>query len=130
MLPPKVKLPADQQRLLELYRGLSDRDRHAMTAFAEFLAQRPDDEAHAATYGEAGEVPLPKAIPRPDSESVIAAIKRLSETFPMLDRDRLFHETSELMTAHVMRGKSSSEVIDELEVMFRRHYEQVRSGNG
>ena len=36
-------------------------------------------------------------IPRPETESVIAAIKRLSKTYPMLERKLLFNQTSILM---------------------------------
>ena len=54
-------------------------------------------------------------------------MRRLSQTFHMLDKDDLLHEASELMTAHVMQGKPADEVIDELEVVFRRHYERVSS---
>lgn len=72
---------------------------------------------------------VPADIPRPESESVVAAIRRLSQTFPMLDKEALLHETSALMTAHLMQGRGAVEVIDELEIVFRRHYERVNSDN-
>lgn len=34
------------------------------------------------------------------------------------------------MTQHVMQGRDRIEVIDELEVLFRRHYELRRSDPG
>jgi hypothetical protein len=43
----------------------------------------------------------------------------------MLDKSDLLHEASELMTTHLMQGRPAAEVIDELEVVFRRHYERV-----
>ena len=46
---------------------------------------------------------------------MIAAIRRLSQTFHMLNKDELLHETSALMTAHVMHGKPAGQVIDELD---------------
>ncbi|MCB1792739.1 MAG: hypothetical protein KDJ24_20685 [Gammaproteobacteria bacterium] len=125
MLPPKLKLPADQQQLLDLYRKLSPGDRAGLVSYAAFLAQR-----ESAIGGETLDEPQePKEIPRPESESVVGAIRRLTQTFAMLDRDALFHETSALMTAHIMQGRPASEVIDELEILFRQHYEQGRSGN-
>jgi hypothetical protein len=126
MLPPKVSGSAEQQRLLRLYRQLSKSDRRSLLDFAEFLAGRGADAGAAADLVDAS-VAEPVAIPRPASESVIGAIRRLSETFPMLDRDGILHEASALMTAHVMHGRSAGEVIDELEVVFRRHYERVKS---
>lgn len=127
MLPPKVPAPADQQRLLRLYRQLSKAGQRSLLDFAEFLVQRQDanDEATEADAGPARE---PLDIPRPASETVIAAIRRLSRTFPMLDKDEILHEASALMTAHVMQGRSAAEVIDDLEAVFRRHYERVKSG--
>lgn len=66
----------------------------------------------------------PAALPRPEKESVVKAIKRLRATYPMLDQNKLFNETSGHMTDHVMHGKSAAEVIDELEAMFARHYQR------
>ena len=57
---------------------------------------------------------------------VRSAIKRLSRSYYMLDRSRMLDETSGLMAAHVLNGRSAKEVIDELEVMFARHYAAYR----
>ncbi|SCZ54738.1 Crp/Fnr family transcriptional regulator [Thiohalomonas denitrificans] len=104
-----------EKNLLECFRRLPDAERDTLVAFAEFLVER------------AGSEPVdkqPKPIPRPEQESVIGAIKRLSETYHMLDRSKMLHETSALMAQHVMQGRAASQVIDELEVVFRRHYEK------
>ncbi len=128
MLPPKLQLPRDQQRLLKLFDRLSANHREQLLSFAEFLDYRSqaDTETEESASPETAAVPLD--IPRPESESVIAAIRRLTKTFPMLDKDPLLHETSALMTAHVMQGRAAVEVIDELEVIFRRHYERQVAG--
>ena len=125
MLPPKVPSSPQQQRLLKLFRQLSPAQQQGLLDFAEFLAQRGATPSAAASADGGLQ---PADIPRPEAESVVAAIRRLSETFPMLDKDALLHEASALMTAHVMQGRPAVEVIDELEVVFRRHYERVRSG--
>lgn len=127
MLPPKLSgTTPEQQRLLRLFRRLSPSDRATLLAFAEFLSQRegasPECEPDSTVAVE------PRDIPRPEEETVIASIRRLSATYPMLNRDELLHEVSDLMTAHVVQGRVANEVIDELEVVFRRHYERVRSG--
>ncbi len=123
MLPPKLKLPASEQRLLNLFRQLPESEQDKLLSYAEFLFQRAGPQPDGAVEERA----LPKEIPRPQSETVIAAMRRLSETFHMLEKDELLHEASELMTAHVMQGRPAVEVIDQLEVVFRRHYERVSS---
>lgn len=123
MLPPKLAPPPDQQRLLRLFKQLGAGEQRSLLDFAEFLAMRVAQEATQPPPAD----PRPVNIPRPPSESVVAAIRRLSKTFPMLDREALLHETSALMTAHVMQGRPAADVIDELEAVFRRHYRQVKS---
>ena len=124
MLPPKIQLPPDQQRLLKLYRQLSPSDREGLLSYAEFLQNRAaggDDQAVVP------EEQLPEDIPRPESETVVAAMRRLSQTFYMIDKSELLHEASDLMTTHLMQGRPAADVIDELEVVFRRHYARVSS---
>ncbi len=105
------------ERLLYLVRRLPKAQAGQLLEFAEFLVAR---HAPAETATE------PLAIPRPVEENVIKAVKRLSATYPMLDRVKLLDEASHLMTQHVMQGRAASKVIDELEVLFRRHYEAAR----
>ncbi len=119
MLPQKLNLPKDQRGLLRLYKALGAEDRQSLLAFAEFLLQRSADTV---------DLPLAKAevkkIPRPPVESVVSAIKRLSASYPMLDRSKLLTETSSLMTAHIMHGRSATDVIDELETIFSGYYQE------
>lgn len=55
------------------------------------------------------------------------AIKRLTQTYPMLDRRKLLADTSKYVAQHALEGRSAVEVIDELEVVFSRHYENQRN---
>jgi hypothetical protein len=64
----------------------------------------------------------PQLQPRPESESVVAAIKRLTGSYPMLEKQALFSKTSELMSAHLLQGRDAEEIIDELESVFHKHY--------
>ncbi|HHH38953.1 MAG TPA: hypothetical protein ENK50_05190 [Sedimenticola sp.] len=101
-----------------MYAGLNPEGRTALLEFAEFLATR-----HAADRAEESAIAAePLDIPRPRKETVIGAIKRLSETYPMLDRSELLTETSSLMSAHIMHGRTAREVIDDLEALFASHY--------
>jgi hypothetical protein len=106
-----------EKRLREILSALPEEQVRQLLDFAEFLYER---------HGAAREVPAPVEIPRPESETVVAAIKRLRATYPMLDPARLLNETSVLMAQHVTQGRAAGEVIEELEVLFRSHYERSR----
>jgi hypothetical protein len=107
-----------EKRLLAAYRRLEEVQKKTLEEFAEFLLSRTTPEEVIPTQ------PLP--IARPAEESVIKAIRRLTATYPMLDSKLFFHEVSRLMSLHVMHGRPSREVIDELEALFARFYEQHR----
>jgi hypothetical protein len=121
MLPAKPSLPPAQRRLLQIHGRLSETDRATLEAFAEFLAGRCAAADRVVALVE------PLEIPRPAEESVIAAIRRLSRTYHMLDKAAVLHETSGLMSAHILQGRAATDVIDELESLFLRHYERHRA---
>ena len=52
------------------------------------------------------------------------AIRRLVRIYPMLDRKRLMVDASRFMAQHALNGRPAHEVIDELEKVFARHYEE------
>jgi hypothetical protein len=108
---------AIEKRLLSLVRQLPKIQAEQLLEFAEFLVGR-------YPLIETATEPLP--IPRPPEESVIKAIKRLSATYPMLNPTKMLDETSYLVTQHVVQGRAATEVIDELEALFRRHHEAQR----
>lgn len=110
-----------EKKLVRLFRSLSGEQRQTVMAFVEFLTSRQE-----AGAGQLQAQPEP--IPRPEQESMVKAIKRLLATYPMLERGKLLHETSACMTRHVMQGRPAAEVIDELEIVFARHYERHREG--
>lgn len=108
--------------MLDLIEALSPEQQRHLLSYAEFMA------ANSAIAEQASEPEPPRepvAIPRPDEETVVAAIRRLAATFPMLEREPLLHETSALMSAHIMQGRPAAQVIDELEVLFLRHFEAI-----
>lgn len=110
-----------ERRLLRAFKALDAADRESLLAFAEFLLhRRADAPAHQ------GGLPEPTPLPRPADETVVAAIKRLSKTYAMLDRGPMLNETSSLMSAHVLQGRPAADVIDELESLFERHYQDYR----
>ncbi|MEN8169580.1 MAG: Crp/Fnr family transcriptional regulator [Pseudomonadota bacterium] len=117
MFPVQKSGPGPEKRLLELYKALPDAESKSLLDFAEFLAER-------AGPVEASEPQEPVDIPRPDEETVVAAMKRLRDTYLMLDHSKMLHEASGLMGEHMMQGRPAPEVIDELELMFVRYYKK------
>jgi hypothetical protein len=118
-----------EKRLTGILRKLPAAQAGMLLEFAEFLLVR-----HGATGREEGkpagaiEVPAPVEIPRPAEETVVKAVRRLRATYPMLDARKLLNQTSELMTQHIVQGREAIEVIEELEILFRSHYEKL-AGN-
>lgn len=112
---------SEEKRLVQLYRSLSVEQRETALAFLEFLVGRQPAVEKPAV------IEAPKPIPRPAEESVVKALKRLRETYSMLDPAKLLHEASGHMQQHLLQGKPAATVIDELELLFARHYEKFRS---
>ncbi len=120
LIPEKKNKP--EKRLTKIFAQLSEAERKTLLDFAEFLASRsaPDKP----------QVLEPKPIPRPADESVVAALKRLRETYPMLDHSTMLNEASALMAQHLMQGRAAQEVIDELESLFQRDFDAFRQQLG
>jgi precorrin-3B methylase len=108
-------------KLLSLYRDLPEDRKAELLRFAEFLHQ------HFAKPAVPAEI---QSIPRPEQESVIKAMQRLRATYPMLDAAILLDEASTLMSQHVIQGREAKAVIDDLEKLFRRHYDGHVAGGG
>jgi hypothetical protein len=121
---------APEHQLLALWRRLGSAERATLLAFAEFLEQRAAlPEAHPPRATPAA-VPEPVAIVRPPGESVVAALKRLARTYPMLDKSIMLRATSDLVARHIMQGTETAATIDELEDIFRDHYRQLVDARG
>lgn len=123
-MQPLANLSSEQRKLLKLFKGLDGKDQVILIAFAEFLKQRSGMTENLAAGDEGRPTLDPIPVERPEEETVVAAIKRLSSSYHMLDTSALLTETSSLMTAHLIHGKSAVDVIDELEAMFTKEYEE------
>ena len=108
-----------KRRLDKITNELDPENFSMLLAFAEFLRDRQPDAA--------AEVSDPVIVPRPENESVISAIRRLSRSYPMLARDTLLNEAVSLMTRHIMSGESAVETIDKLEALFSSRYQAFQS---
>jgi len=122
-----------QEKILGLFEKLSAADREAVTSFAEFLLSRagaaPVLSETAPVPPAPAEIPEPEHLPRPEDERVMAAIKRLSKTYSMLNKNSMLGATSDLVTQHLMQGREAGEVIDELERIFAEQYRQLKEGS-
>ena len=114
-------MTSTEKQLQSLFRKLSERDQQSLIAFAEFLCGR------GAGGGVDERVQLPVSIPRPEVETVPAAIKRLRNIYPMLDASGLLSGASELMSQHLMQGCPALDIINELEVLFEQYYQQYQT---
>jgi len=111
--------PDPKTRLTRLLSQLPEAQQLQLLEFAEFLAERYPLQNQPSAE--------PIEIARPENETVVSAMKRLRESYPMLDPEKLLHETSTLMSAHLLQGKPAEQIIDELERVFRQHYDTYRS---
>ncbi len=119
-----------QQRLLDLFAALGAQHQASLLAFAEFLATRESAPVPAAPVKAPVAVPEPEKIERPGEESIVAGLKRLAKTYPMLDKSEMLGATSDLVATHVMQGTNPALVIDHLEAIFAEHYRQLKSRAG
>ena len=119
-MPGVGKMKSSEKKLLASFERLETSEQETLLAFAEFLALRNSD-------GDLPQVSLekPQISSRPKTESVVAAIKRLSASYPMLDKPELLNKASAIMTKHVMQGHEAELAINELEDLFVQFYEEM-----
>lgn len=106
-----------EKKLLSVFKKLAASEQENLQAYSEFLLARHRQMSQC--------IPEPKHIPRGENESVVAAIKRLSASYSMLEKPELLNASSVLMTQHVMQGRAIDEVIEELETLFARFYQEL-----
>lgn len=111
------------KKLAGIFARLDTADQQTLMDFALFLEQKSLNE-NSKVYAE---YPVPKLIERVEGESVIAAIKRLKESYHMLNMDSLLDETSSFVAQYMVQGRDINEVIDDLEASFANHYEKQKA---
>ena len=103
--------------LTEIFDTLDDERKASLFDYAEYLQSKG-----GLVQKEIGE---PVDIPRPDEETVVGAIKRLKQTYPMIQNMSVFSSASSLMTDHMVNGRDVVEVIDEMEKLFEESFEKL-----
>lgn len=113
----KKKSGRTSAELISLFESLDDERKASLSDYAEFLLSKGGPVKK--------EMVEPLDIPRPEGESVVGAIKRLKETYPMIESMAVFSSASSLMTEHMVKGKDVVEVIDEMQELFENFHEEL-----
>jgi len=106
-----------QKQLLKYFSGLDEERKRALLEYAGYLYERSEKKPLVLTE--------PKIIPRPEQESVVGAIKRLSASYEMIDKQTMLHELSGLMAQHMLQGRPADAVITEIESVFITKYQSL-----
>ncbi|MCL5956338.1 MAG: hypothetical protein M1560_02520, partial [Gammaproteobacteria bacterium] len=80
-----------ERHFLRVLRKLGSAEQEQVLAFADFLKSRQRPEPAVAPQE-------PKLLPAKDGETVVGAIKRLRESYAMLDAKAMLNDTSNLMS--------------------------------
>lgn len=115
-----LQFKSKSKRLMSIFDELDKSSQQSLLDFAEFLQSKDVDSSKAPLAS----LQEPDLIPAQDGESVIMALKRLSASYPMLDKSKLLNDTSVLVTEHTLQGRDRDEVITELDVVFKQHYQK------
>lgn len=115
-------MKAEEERLLAYFRELPAQHKTTLLEFAEFLHARA-----GAADGGSGVPAKPRRIKAAQGETVAMAVRRLTRSYPMLDRRKLMNETSRCMAEHALEGRPAAEVIAKLELVFARHYSRMNN---
>ena len=107
-----------ESKLLNIFSDLDKDDQNSVMSFAEFLLEKEKQDGRLVVFDQ------PIVTPRPKEERVVAAIKRLSNSYPMLKKNSMLNETAALMSDHILKGREAEDVIDELETLFNTRYEE------
>lgn len=109
---------SNAKKLSQISAQLSEQQQKTLIDFAGFLLQQQKSANP--------EFPNPVFIEREEGETVITAIKRLKKIYHMLNMDSLLNETSTFMAQYMLQGRDVNEVINDLEVSFKKHYDQQK----
>lgn len=134
-----------KKQLLRFFGDLDERRQQSLLEYAEFLFEQTEQKSrtmteHTITPRVMTESTIsaqsmtkpaitpaamtePTILPRPAGETVVGAIKRLSASYTMLDKHYMLHELSSLMGQHMLQGRETGEVINEIESVFKTQFQ-------
>ncbi len=114
--------------ITQLVRGLPEEAAQSVLEYAQFLANKQPQSPAKTALVTGSPHSRPLDIERPAHESVVQAIQRLVNTYPMVDKDDVFEQTSNVMTAHLLQNLPASEAIDKLQLIFIENYAELIDG--
>ncbi len=107
----------DVKALVDLFNKLDKDQQQSLFDYAEFLQSRGGVVQQ--------DIARPVEIPKPEKESVVGAIKRMKQSYPMIDSMEVFAVASDLMTDHMVKGRDAEQVISEIEALFEETYKKM-----
>lgn len=107
----------DVKALADLFKTLDYDRQQSLFDYAEFLQSKGGIVQQ--------DIAEPVDVPRAENESVVGAIKRLKQAYPMIDSMEVFAVASNLMTDHMVKGRDAEEVINEIEALFEDTYKKL-----
>ena len=107
----------DAKALADLFNTLDQDRQQSLFDYAEFLQTKGGNLQQ--------DIGVPVEVPRVENETVVGAIKRLKQTYPMIDSMEVFAVASNLMTDHMVKGRDAEEVINEIEALFEDTYKKL-----
>lgn len=100
---------------------------HSILLFARFLLNQQQNISSDTVNDNRNNKPVQpesiKDIHPPKDEKVVAAIKRLSASYYMLDKKKILDKAAKIVSDHMLNGKSREDAIDEMEDLFAKHYD-------
>lgn len=107
----------DAKALVDLFNTLDKDRQQSLFDYAEFLQSKGGLAKR--------EISEPVKIQKPGEETVVGAIKRMKQSYPMIDSMEVFAVASNLMTDHMVKGREAEEVINEIEALFEETYKKL-----
>ncbi len=107
----------NEKLFLNQFKQLNELQQQSVMDFTFFLLSQQNNH-------EQGKIQVPQLIDKQADESVIAALKRLTATYPMINKNGVLDKATLLMSQHLLQGKEKIKVIGELESLFSEKYQQ------
>lgn len=114
---------ASAAELQAIFAQLDAAAQRNVVAFAEFLLGK---QQMCATDAVVESFSAPLLIEPVADESVVAALRRLTHSYKMLDNRALLAHAVDIMNGFVLQGRDRVVVIRELEALFQREYEAAK----
>ena len=110
------------QDLIDLFESMDDERKKSLSDFADFLYAQADPINKT--------ISPPAESARPETETVVGAVKRLKAQYFMIESMSVFSAASALMTDHMVKGRDVVEVINEMEDLFSTAYKKLLDESG